>query len=303
VRRKIHLISRKETRHARATADLFPAPHSPLCPCPFSSLPCTPPRRSCTGFLTPSYYLTDFTASVDPANAGNSLHTAAPLIVQNFAIGVGRICAGSISDFVGPCNAMFFSFAAGGILQLGMWSQIDSYGSTVAFGVLYGLFGSWFFLLMPAVAANVSPPVPLLFRGASTDLSPSSFLPPCPTPPAPLTHTTCVLLPSSLACAASRPSQAGSSRLKRLGSSPAPVCPASSSLRQAGTAASRTMLERACLAARPSSSQVRSFSPQPTLPLEPTLLRLVRVCLFRLLCDSRSQHASFVSQWCLRGID
>ncbi|TNY19222.1 major facilitator superfamily domain-containing protein [Rhodotorula diobovata] len=107
------------------------------------------------GFLTPSYYLTDFTASVDPANAGNSLHTAAPLIVQNFAIGVGRICAGSISDFVGPCNAMFFSFAAGGILQLGMWSQIDSYGSTVAFGVLYGLFGSWFFLLMPAVAANL----------------------------------------------------------------------------------------------------------------------------------------------------
>ncbi|GAA6049422.1 hypothetical protein JCM3770_007333 [Rhodotorula araucariae] len=107
------------------------------------------------GFLTPSYYLTDFTAKSDPAHAGNSLHTAAPLILQNFAIGVGRIGAGSISDLVGPCNAMFFSFAAGGILQAGMWSHVNSYGGVMAFAALYGLFGAWFFLLMPAVAANL----------------------------------------------------------------------------------------------------------------------------------------------------
>ncbi|GAA5929206.1 hypothetical protein JCM3775_006764 [Rhodotorula graminis] len=107
------------------------------------------------GFLTPSYFLTDYTAKSDPVHAGNSLRTAGPIIVLNVGIGLGRIGAGSFADAIGPCNAMFFSFAAGGILQAGMWSHVTSFEGIMAFSVLYGLFGSWFFLLMPAVAANL----------------------------------------------------------------------------------------------------------------------------------------------------
>ena len=80
----------------------------------------------------------------------------------NAGIGLGRIGAGSFADFIGPCNAMFFSFAAGGILQAGMWSRVSTYRGIMTFSILYGLFGSWFFLLMPAVAANVRPPHPLV---------------------------------------------------------------------------------------------------------------------------------------------
>ncbi|GAA5997971.1 uncharacterized protein JCM10292_002233 [Rhodotorula paludigena] len=107
------------------------------------------------GFLTPSYYLTDYTAAMDPSRDPNALTTALPLIVQNLGIGIGRIAAGSIADWVGPANAMFFTFLAGGVLQLAMWSHVTSYGGLMAFAALYGLFGGWFFLLMPGVAANL----------------------------------------------------------------------------------------------------------------------------------------------------
>jgi hypothetical protein len=50
---------------------------------------------------------------------------------------------------------MIFSFFAGGILQLAMWSNANSYGVIIAFSALvYGL-GGYFFMLMPAVAAQV----------------------------------------------------------------------------------------------------------------------------------------------------
>lgn len=50
---------------------------------------------------------------------------------------------------------MIFSFAAGGILQVAMWSNATSYGAIIAFSALVYALGGWFFMLMPAVAAQV----------------------------------------------------------------------------------------------------------------------------------------------------
>lgn len=52
---------------------------------------------------------------------------------------------------------MFCSFFAGGVLSLGFWSQIgeNQFGLMIAFAVLYGLLGSWFFLLMAPAAAQL----------------------------------------------------------------------------------------------------------------------------------------------------
>ena len=109
------------------------------------------------GFLSPSYFLTSATITLNPSLDPNSLIVALPLILQNVAIGVGRIGAGFIADVIGPTNAMFCSFFAGGVLCLGFWSQIgeNQFGLMIAFAVLYGLLGSWFFLLMAPAAAQL----------------------------------------------------------------------------------------------------------------------------------------------------
>ncbi|GAA5957051.1 hypothetical protein JCM10213_002889 [Rhodosporidiobolus nylandii] len=108
------------------------------------------------GFLTPSYYLTDYTQkTVTPPLDPNSLKPAGPLIVSNFLLGVGRVCAGFISDKIGPVNCMIISFGVGGILQLALWSNATTYGSIMAFAALVYAIGGWFFLLMPAAAAQL----------------------------------------------------------------------------------------------------------------------------------------------------
>ncbi|GAA6006263.1 hypothetical protein JCM10207_000581 [Rhodosporidiobolus poonsookiae] len=107
------------------------------------------------GFLTPSYYLTDYTQKMVPSLDPNSLAPAVPLIVSNFMLGIGRVFAGSLADIFGPVNCMIFSFFCGGILQLAFWSNATTYGSIIAFSALVYGFGGWFFLLMPAASAQM----------------------------------------------------------------------------------------------------------------------------------------------------
>ncbi|GAA6042651.1 hypothetical protein JCM8097_008269 [Rhodosporidiobolus ruineniae] len=107
------------------------------------------------GFLTPSYYLTDYTTKMVPSLDPNSFRAAGPLIISNFTLGIGRVFAGSLADYFGPCNCMIFSFAAGGILQMAMWSNAKTYGTICGFAALAYSLGGWFFLLMPAVAAQL----------------------------------------------------------------------------------------------------------------------------------------------------
>ncbi|GAA6015745.1 hypothetical protein JCM8202_001102 [Rhodotorula sphaerocarpa] len=109
------------------------------------------------GFLSPSYFLTSATVDLNPSLDPNSLLVALPLILLNVAIGIGRVSAGFVADIIGPTNAMFASFFTGGILCLAFWSQIGEgqFGLLNAFAVLYGLLGSWFFLLMAPAAAQL----------------------------------------------------------------------------------------------------------------------------------------------------
>ncbi|GAA5836790.1 hypothetical protein JCM11251_005789 [Rhodosporidiobolus azoricus] len=107
------------------------------------------------GFLTPSYYLTAYTQAMVPSLNPDSLAPAVPLIVSNFTLGIGRIFAGSLADYLGPTNCMIFTWAAGGILQMAWWSNAKSYGSIIAFSAVCYSLGAWFFLLMPAVAAQL----------------------------------------------------------------------------------------------------------------------------------------------------
>ncbi|GAA5895122.1 uncharacterized protein JCM6883_002326 [Sporobolomyces salmoneus] len=107
------------------------------------------------GFLTPPYYLIAYTTVQCPELDPNSLAPSVPLIVSNFMLGIGRVFSGLVADFFGPVNSLFFSFFAGGILQLAFWSQATTYGSIIAFGALYQLLGGWFFALLPYAAAQL----------------------------------------------------------------------------------------------------------------------------------------------------
>ncbi|GAA6063150.1 hypothetical protein JCM10212_006308 [Sporobolomyces blumeae] len=107
------------------------------------------------GFLTPSYYLTAYTTQECPELDPNSLAPSVPLIVSNFTLGIGRVFSGLLADLFGPVNCLFFSFCAGGILQLAFWSNARRYGSIIAFGALYQLLGGWFFALLPYASAQL----------------------------------------------------------------------------------------------------------------------------------------------------
>ncbi|GAA5985645.1 hypothetical protein JCM5350_004122 [Sporobolomyces pararoseus] len=107
------------------------------------------------GFLTPPYYLTAFTTVQCPQLDPTSLAPAVPLIVSNFTLGVGRVFSGYFADLFGPVNCLFFSFFAGGILQLAFWSQATTYGAIIAFAALYNLLGGWFFAIIPYAAAQL----------------------------------------------------------------------------------------------------------------------------------------------------
>lgn len=170
------------------------------------------------GFLSPSYFLTSATVDLNPSLDPNSLLVALPLILLNVAIGIGRVSAGFVADIIGPTNAMFASFFTGGILCLAFWSQIGEgqFGLLNAFAVLYGLLGSWFFLLMAPAAAQVSSlPCPACLRpgrNPTDDLSRA--------------------FGSYSDYADSPPSSATSSRRRVQASSPVPVSPASCTTRR-----------------------------------------------------------------------
>ncbi|GAA5843815.1 hypothetical protein JCM5353_002513 [Sporobolomyces roseus] len=99
--------------------------------------------------------MTAYTTVQCPELDPDSLAPSIPLIVSNFTLGIGRVFSGFIADAFGPINSLFFSFFAGGILQLAFWSNATTYGSIIAFGALYQLLGGWFFALLPYAAAQL----------------------------------------------------------------------------------------------------------------------------------------------------
>lgn len=223
------------------------------------------------GFLSPSYFLTSATIHLNPSLDPNSLLVALPLILLNVAIGVGRIGAGFIADVIGPTNGMFASFFAGGVLCLAFWSQIgeNQFGLMNAFAVLYGLLGSWFFLLMAPASAQVRCSLSLRNGSVSKRTSRADNL---------------VSGHSSSDCEALQRLSATSSRRKVRDSSPVQLWRASSTMRLASTRPSPFTPVPSWSSALCASSQVRGS--------------LVPVCTFRtgVRLISLDSHSSFQSR-------
>lgn len=101
------------------------------------------------GYLTPFYFITSFTRATVPSIPANSILLALPLVIMNFAGGLGRITAGFLADRLGPVNCLFLSFFLGGLFQLVIWTFATSFGSIFVFSALYGFVGASFLSLLP----------------------------------------------------------------------------------------------------------------------------------------------------------
>lgn len=66
-----------------------------------------------------------------------------------------QIIAGRLADRFGAINMFFTSFFLGGLSQIFIWTFAHSYGSVIAFSVIYGLMGCWFMGLLPVVCAQL----------------------------------------------------------------------------------------------------------------------------------------------------
>ncbi|KAJ7630847.1 major facilitator superfamily domain-containing protein [Roridomyces roridus] len=108
------------------------------------------------GYLSPYYFITTYVKNKVPTLDPNSILVVVPLVVMNVSGGIGRILAGRLADRFGPINMLFATFFLGGLSQLILWTfAANSYGSILAFGIIYGLVGSWFISLLPVVCAEL----------------------------------------------------------------------------------------------------------------------------------------------------
>ncbi|KIK64357.1 hypothetical protein GYMLUDRAFT_161130 [Collybiopsis luxurians FD-317 M1] len=106
------------------------------------------------GFTSPYYFSETYTKQIAPYFNPDSLIVAVPLIVMNFCLGIGRITAGRLSDYIGPTNMFFCSFFFGGLLQIFFWTFARTYATFMVFSILNGLIGNCFISLMPVVCAK-----------------------------------------------------------------------------------------------------------------------------------------------------
>ncbi|KAI5476230.1 hypothetical protein MNV49_007930 [Pseudohyphozyma bogoriensis] len=107
------------------------------------------------GFLNPPYYITAYTTRQIPSLDPTSIAPAVPLIVGNFFTGIGRVCAGVVSDTIGPVNTLLVSFAVGGLFQMAWWPFATTYGNIIAFTCAYCFFGNWWLSILPAAIAQI----------------------------------------------------------------------------------------------------------------------------------------------------
>ncbi|KIY46612.1 MFS general substrate transporter, partial [Fistulina hepatica ATCC 64428] len=107
------------------------------------------------GYLSPFYYMTSYTEAKVPSLNEESLVPTIPLVIVNLCAGIGRIGCGMIADACGPINMFMLGLIFGGILQLVFWTFATSFGSIIAFDALFGVLGTSFIGLLPAVCARV----------------------------------------------------------------------------------------------------------------------------------------------------
>jgi MFS family permease len=104
------------------------------------------------GYFVPYYFLPSYGTFIGLSPAQRS----ALLAVASAANFFGRISAGFASDRVGKINVNIVFTILGGLSSLLIWTFAWTYGSLMAYSVVFGLFcGSYFALLSPITASLV----------------------------------------------------------------------------------------------------------------------------------------------------
>ncbi|KAI9029021.1 major facilitator superfamily domain-containing protein [Phycomyces nitens] len=106
------------------------------------------------GYFIPFFYLPSYATHLGlTATNGSAL-----VAVGSAMNSVGRIMAGILADKLGPVNINVIFTTMGGLSTLLIWRFAYTYGSLMAYAVVFGLFcGSYFALLSPITATILGP--------------------------------------------------------------------------------------------------------------------------------------------------
>ncbi|KIY42975.1 MFS general substrate transporter, partial [Fistulina hepatica ATCC 64428] len=107
------------------------------------------------GYLVPYIFIQTYTRETIPTIDPTSLLITVPLTVMSFSGNTRQILSGFMADTIGPFNCFFLSFFLGGVFQIAIWSFAKTYGAIIAFSILYGIAGNWFFGLLPVVCSRL----------------------------------------------------------------------------------------------------------------------------------------------------
>ncbi|KAL0088366.1 major facilitator superfamily domain-containing protein [Phycomyces blakesleeanus] len=106
------------------------------------------------GYFIPFYYLPSYATHL-----GLTATNGSALVAVGSALNsVGRIIAGILADRIGPINVNIIFITMGGLSTLLIWRFAYTYGSLMAYSVVFGFFcGSYFALLSPITAYILGP--------------------------------------------------------------------------------------------------------------------------------------------------
>ncbi|KAM0751308.1 MFS general substrate transporter [Meredithblackwellia eburnea MCA 4105] len=107
------------------------------------------------GYLAPYFFIVTYTRQVCTQFDPNSNLMVVPLVVMTIAGSFGRVAAGLVADQFGPLNTMWLSFFIGGASQALIWTFSNSFGSIIAFSVVYGMSGTVYMSLLSVAAASL----------------------------------------------------------------------------------------------------------------------------------------------------
>ncbi|RCH95789.1 hypothetical protein CU098_009080 [Rhizopus stolonifer] len=109
---------------------------------------------SLTGYLIPLFYLPKYSASfgISRADSSNIVGVACALNA------IGRLVIGYFADRVGRLNMYILSCFCAGIFCMALWPFANTYGTLMAFAVLFGFFCGIYYALAPPITAAIVGP-------------------------------------------------------------------------------------------------------------------------------------------------
>ncbi|KAI8367187.1 major facilitator superfamily domain-containing protein [Choanephora cucurbitarum] len=124
---------------------------------------------SLTGYLIPLFYLPKYAATygISRADSSNIVGVACALNA------IGRLVIGYFADRIGRLNAYIISCVCAGIFCMAFWPFATTFGSLMAFAVLFGFFCGIYYALAPPITAaivgtdNISSGLSILFLASA----------------------------------------------------------------------------------------------------------------------------------------